>query len=107
MTALAGIWRFDGRPDSDDACARMLSAQRMYGLHDASQWSAGGLAMGRRLMRLLPEDLFDNQPLVGGGGRYVLVADIRLDNRKDLEKDLRIPASIAQSTCDAAVLLAA
>jgi hypothetical protein len=47
MTALAGLWRFDGRPDVDDGCARMLAAQQIYGLHAVAQWTdQGGAALG-------------------------------------------------------------
>src|SRR4051794_28223606 len=102
MTALAGLWRFDGQLDAAGDCARMLRAQELYGPHDGARWSDGGLALGRRLMRLLPEDVFDRQPLHGGGGRYVLVADVRLDNRDELTEALRIPDTQARVLCDAA-----
>ena len=107
MTALAGVWRFDGAPGTDDDCARMLSAQRIYGIHDVAQWSNGPIALGRRLTQLLPEDRFDAQPLVGADGRYVLVADIRLDNRDELSRELGIASARAREMSDAAVLLAA
>ena len=107
MTALAGIWRVDGRADAGERCARMLAAQEMYGPDAGAQWSGGEVALGRRLMRLLPEDAFDRQPLVGGGGRFVLVADLRLDNRAELIESLQIPDSAARSLSDAAILLAA
>src|SRR5215218_2954974 len=107
MTALAGLWRLDGRPDAADGCARMLKAQELYGPHAGAQWSKGDLALGRRLMRVLPEDIFDSQPIVGGQGRYVLIADIRLDNRAELIKALRMPESQATNSCDASILLAA
>jgi asparagine synthase (glutamine-hydrolysing) len=107
MTALAGLWRFDGRPDAADGCARMLAAQELYGPHAGAQWSDVSVALGRQLMRTLPEDSFDRQPLIGGDGRYVLVADIRLDNRGELIKTLGIADAQARSLCDSAILLAA
>ena len=107
MTALAGLWRFDGQPDAAEGCARMLAAQELYGPHDGAQWSEHAIALGRRLMRVLPEDVFDRQPLIGDGRRYVLIADVRLDNRGELTRDLMIPASQARTLCDAAILLAA
>jgi asparagine synthase (glutamine-hydrolysing) len=107
MTALSGLWRFDGRPTAAEGCARSLTAQKIYGPHHAAQWSDGDVALGRCLMRFLPEDAFDRQPLIGGGGRYVLVADVRLDNRDDLIEALRIPVPQARTLCDAAILLAA
>lgn len=105
MTAVAGMWRFHGPPNAFEDCERMLASQRIYGLHDVAQWSNGDLAIGRRLMRVLPEDAFDRQPIVGGGGRYVLVADVRLDNRDELIAELRIAG--ANLISDAAVLLGA
>src|SRR5215813_12167764 len=107
MSAIAGLWRFDGRPDAALGCKQILASQRFYGPHAAAHWAAGDLALGRQLMRLLPEDDFDRQPLIGGGGRYVLVADVRLDNRDELIETLRIPVPQARTLCDAAILLAA
>jgi asparagine synthase (glutamine-hydrolysing) len=107
MTAIAGIWRFDGRPGAAESCARMLAAQKLYGPDHGAQWSDGSFALGRQLMRVLPEDAFDRQPIRGGDARYALVADVRLDNRDELTDGLRIPAPQARTLCDAAILLAA
>ncbi len=106
MTALAGLCRFDGCPDAGEACARMLAAQELYGPDAVAQWSSGDVAFGRRLMRVLPEDAFDRQPLIGAGGRYILVADVRLDNRSEITDSLQLPG-LSTSLSDAAVLLAA
>src|SRR5215467_8426831 len=107
MTAIAGIWRFDGRPDAAESCGRMLAAQRIYGPHAGRQWADENVALGCRLMRVLTEDAFDRQPLTTADGRFVLVADVRLDNRDELIESLRIPLPTACTMCDAAVLLAA
>ena len=107
MTALAGLCRFDGQPDAAECCTRMLEAQKVYGPHQSAQWSNGSVALGRCLMRVLPEDIYDREPLIGGDGRYVLVADVRLDNRDELIEVLRIPTLQARVLCDGAILLAA
>jgi asparagine synthase (glutamine-hydrolysing) len=108
MTALAGIWNFDRRPDAATSCRRMLSAQQIYGPHDSALWGDGGdVAIGRSLFRLLPEDAFDRAPQIGGGGRFALVADVRLDNRDELARALRIDESEMSALCDAAVLMRA
>jgi asparagine synthase (glutamine-hydrolysing) len=107
MSAVAGLWRLDGRPDAGEGCARMLAAQAIYGPHHSAQWCDGPVALGRRLTRLLPEDVNDRQPLVGGGGRHVVVADLRLDNREELAAALAIPGERARTLCDAAILLVA
>ncbi|HEY4939807.1 MAG TPA: asparagine synthase-related protein [Rhizomicrobium sp.] len=107
MSALAGMWNFDGKPDAGLSCARMLTVQSIYGPHDEAQWDMGSICVGRRLFRSLPEDSYDNQPLAGGDGRYILIADVRLDNRDELIGTLQIPPDRARVLADSAVLLAA
>jgi asparagine synthase (glutamine-hydrolysing) len=106
MSAIAGIWRITARPEAAESCERMLAAQSIYGNHKSNVWSASPVALGRRLAKLLPEDVYDDQPLIGGGGRYVLVADLRLDNRDELIESLEISPAQAKTMCDAALLLA-
>lgn len=107
MSAIAGIWDFRGGRDVEDDCGRMLAAQQIYGRDGERAWAAGGVALGWRLTRLLPEDVFDTQPLAGGESPFVLVADLRLDNREDLADELRLPPARSRTLCDAALLLAA
>lgn len=106
MTAIAGIWNLDGRPEAGRSCARMLRALLPYGPHGVRQWDADTVALGRRLWRLVPEDAWDQQPLTGGGGRYVLVADLRLDNRDEIARNLGL-SEAGRRLCDAAILLSA
>lgn len=83
MSAIAGLWCTDGRPAATPL-DRMLAALSPYGPDGAGDWAEHDVALGHRVMHLHPEDLADRQPLTGAGGRFVLVADARLDNREDL-----------------------
>ena len=83
----------------------MLRALTMYGPDASASETFGPIALGRDLARLLPEDRYDHQPLVGAGGRYALVADLRLDNRDELAADLGVSAGQAAMACDTQVLL--
>src|SRR5947208_5460322 len=107
MTAIAGVWDFRGSRDVETDCAPLLVAQSIYGRHQDNRWTDGTIALGRRLTRLLPEDVYDGQPLQARERAFVLVADLRLDNRQDLADELRIDAARARTMCDAALLLAA
>ena len=66
---------------------------------------ADHFALGGCLLHLLPEDRFDRQPLWAPDRSCCLVADVRLDNRADLTRDLNLtqPDSLA----DSAILLEA
>ena len=105
MSAIAGIWSWGTTCEPDPSCGRMLAALRSYGPHAQDRCHRGDIALGRCLFRTLPEDEFDRQPLTGAGGRYVLVADIRLDNREELLSRLGHVESHHPPLCDAAVLL--
>jgi asparagine synthase (glutamine-hydrolysing) len=84
----------------------MLQALRVYGNDDCAQFTGPSLAMGRCLLRLLPEDRFDRQPL-SAGAVTSLVADIRLDNRAELELELNLSQQQAAEMADSDLLLAA
>ncbi len=106
MTAIAGLWRLDGRPDATEGCERMLAALRMYGPDASAAWDGGDVALGRCLKRTLPEDACDRQPLVGPGG-LVLVADARVDNRDELARALGIDGERLRALSDAELMLRA
>ena len=105
MTALAGIWSFAGHDRGHD-CERMLAAQKIYAPDRPVSWAAPGLAMGRRLFRLLPEDRFDRGPVVSADGRRALVADLRIDNRDEIVAALGAPEG-GRTLSDAALLMLA
>lgn len=84
----------------------MIEAQSRYGLREAAA-DLGGLALAARLYPLLPEDEHDAQPLIGGEGRFALVADVRLDNRDELASALGLDSAQARLLADSAVLLRA
>ena len=74
MSAIAGMWSFDGGVQVAQACDAMLQALSIYGHDSSARYTSPSLAMGRCLLRLLPEDDFDQQPL-SGAGVTSLVAD--------------------------------
>ena len=106
MSAIAGIWSFDGGVPVASACHDMLQALSVYGKDDRSQYTGSSVAIGRCLLRLLPEDRFDQQPL-SAEGVTALVADIRLDNRAELGAELGLSTQQAAVMADSELLLAA
>lgn len=105
MTALAGIWRLDGQPDAAEQCQRMLASQQIYADGKPAVWDDGNIALGRAMFHLLPEDRFDRQPLIGAGGKLVLIGDLRIDNRDELISALG--QGDARDMADSALALAA
>jgi asparagine synthase (glutamine-hydrolysing) len=107
MSAIAGVWHLDGRPRAHRELGGMLDALAMYGNGQSASIDLGDAALGRCLMQVLPEDRHDRQPLVVAPEHSWLVADVRLDNREELARKLRLPACSLRQECDAQLLLAA
>ena len=86
MTAIAGI--ASSRPDLrlDHICATALAAQSLYGAGRAALRQVEYAAFGIDLYPTLPEDKFDRQPICDE--RFMLVADLRIDNRDELSAQL-------------------
>lgn len=105
MTAVAGFWGFSGEARSVEHCRRMLDAQQVYAPDPPVIWSDSGVALGRRLFRLLPEDCHDRGSAVGVDGRWCVAADLRLDNRDELADRLSLFSGEAAQLSDTALLL--
>jgi asparagine synthase (glutamine-hydrolysing) len=103
MTALAGVWGWRGGSDALTKCRAALAAQGGCG-GDESVAEIADLALGRRLFPLLPEDRFDAQPVLGGDGRFALVADLRIDNREELGEDLGLSRDRLAGLADSSLL---
>lgn len=101
MTAIAGWVRARDFP-AEKQCEAMLSRQRCYGNRDAQIRSLGDATFGSSLFATLPEDQFDDGPLVDGR-KWLLAADIRIDNRNELITALGCDRELG----DAALLLKA
>ncbi|HKP34745.1 MAG TPA: asparagine synthase-related protein [Sphingomicrobium sp.] len=82
----------------------MLRAQDAYGNLPARA-DVGPLSLGRNLHPMLPEDVYDRGPIVRGP--HALVADVRIDNREEIERSLGIGTDDAARQCDAAILFEA
>lgn len=107
MTALAGYWSLDDRPDAGTRCERMLKAQQIYGPEAPAMASDGAIALGQRLFVIEPDTRRPAKVALGAGGTAMLVADARLDNRGELGEALGIGAAELGPLSDAALILRA
>ena len=105
MSGIAGLLRFDGRPVSRHELERAANALRQYGPDRSDTIASGSIGLVHVLMRMLPEDRFDRQPLRGASGSLI-TADLRLDNRDDVLARIGIARQQAAVWSDSHVLLA-
>ncbi|HEX8307123.1 MAG TPA: asparagine synthase-related protein [Allosphingosinicella sp.] len=106
MTALAGFWSIDGGVDPATRCLTMIEAQSLYGTVESAGRLAD-LALALRLHPVLAEDENESQPLIGGNGRFALVADVRLDNRPEIAAALGLGPAEISHLADSSLLLRA
>jgi asparagine synthase (glutamine-hydrolysing) len=107
VSAIAGWIDLGGKTNPRRATENILARLADFGPDLRQCRSLGGACFGRALHRVLPEDDFDTQPLIGGGGRYLLTADVRIDNRDELAARLAVSPVTLKRTSDAGLLLAA
>lgn len=85
MTALAGYWALDSKPDAETSCQRMLRAQQVYGPQPPQVRSEGAMAIGARFFA---SSLRGSEAVACGESGALLVADVRLDNAAELSREL-------------------
>ena len=105
MSSIAGLLT-DDLKSGLQICGDLLAPQKIYGPDGQSAGSLGNATFGRCLFRLLAEDVFDQQPVIGCDGTAMLVADIRIDNRDALVTRIA-SASEARTWSDSRLLLQA
>lgn len=104
MTAIAGIVSDQPDPQLERLCLDALVRQSRYGGGRATVRALPEAVLGIDLHAVLPEDQADRQPLENS--RYLLVADLRIDNRRELIARLGQPTQGTRQS-DAEILLLA
>jgi asparagine synthase (glutamine-hydrolysing) len=89
MSGIYGLLRFDGQPIDREALAKMRHAMDYYGPDGGGEWHEGPIGLGHLLLKVTPEDCFEDQPVINAD--LSLVAFARLDNREDLLREFGIP----------------
>lgn len=106
MSVICGLFALDPR-HNDRLCREMLGRFPWLGPDRIATRNLGEVSFGFAQRRMLPEDDFDAQPLIGGDGRLLLTGTVRLDNREELGQTLGILPSQLKKYSDSAIILAA
>ncbi len=106
MSAIAGMIDWRGGP-AGPAVRKATAALALHGRDGEGIWDGGDVALGWRQTILHTEDYADRQPLTGGGGRFHLAFDGRIDNRAELATLLALDPERAREMPDSAYALAA
>ncbi len=106
MSAIGAIFQRDGAPVDRSDIERMGRALAPYGHEFRRTVTDGPVGLACALNAFTPEDVGQRQPVIGGGGRYTMLFEGRLDNRDDLIEALGLDRAAATRMSDAALALA-
>ena len=104
MSAIFGFQYRDGRTASSEELARMSESLRHRGPSGSGVWQGQSAAVGRRLLNPDPGSL-KPVPVAEDQGRFVLVADARIDNRDELIAMLDLPSGSDPGLTDEEIIL--
>ena len=105
MAAIAGVIGQGWTRSPADDCQAILARLVQFGRGRRSVETLGHAAFGHNQHCIVPQDAFERQPLIGGGGTVMLTADVRIDNRDELSATLGISSQDARERSESALLL--
>ncbi len=105
MSAIFGMIRFDGADVAARTIDRMANILRHRGPDGHKTVVTRCAGLGHCLMRVHHQDIADAQPLRAGS--MIVAADLRLDNREWLARELAIAPAGMDDVPDSAMVLAA
>ena len=105
MSAIAGLYRLDGRPVPPVELEGMLGALAHRGPHGRNAWQDGTAGLVHAMLWTTAESQQEHLPWVHPSNLLVITADARLDNRGELVALLSL--ADAENLGDSAIILAA
>lgn len=96
MSAIAGVYVRSGPPLDQEAVCRMVTSMAYRRFDSVATWRSERVSLGNGHWRNTPESLYEQLPLIDQDRGVVLVADARIDNRKELISTLGISRSVIE-----------
>lgn len=84
MSAICVVIRFDGARVDRERFERMTAASAYRGPDGIGHWIEGHVGLAHLALHTTTEARRERQPLIHAAGHLVLVADARVDNRREL-----------------------
>jgi asparagine synthase (glutamine-hydrolysing) len=98
MSAICGIVRFDGKPVDSSELETLVESSPYRGPEGVGYQLHENAGFAHLALHVTPDSAHEKQPLVSADGRYVLVADVRLDNRDEFLGKLGIRKDVDRSS---------
>ena len=89
MSAICGIFHFDGKPIAN-LIESMMSSMDYWGPDGSGVWREDSVALGHLMLHSTPESLHEKLPIKRQTDDIVITAQTRIDNRDELFRALGI-----------------
>lgn len=103
MSAIFGILSVDNSPINQGYLLQLQQSLRHRGIDGYKLWSEETVGLGQMMLYTTPESKLESLPLEYGD--WVITADARIDNRKELFDKLSIKPSDQKTTTDALLIV--
>lgn len=107
MSAIAGVYRLNGRPVETPIMGEMVDRMHHRGPDAQNYWSRGSVGLGHGMLHTTPESFHATLPHESAQSGCVITADARIDNRDELLSDLRLHSGPDQVIPDSTLILRA
>jgi asparagine synthase (glutamine-hydrolysing) len=107
MSGIVGVYHLDRQLVESLQLRHMVDVLAHRGPDGSNIWLDGAVGLGQRMLWTTPESLLEQQPLVDKTGSFVLVADLRIDNRQELISALNFAGWPIEKITDSQLVLAA
>jgi asparagine synthase (glutamine-hydrolysing) len=107
VSAIVGIYNFDGRPVGNDGLQAMNLTLAHRGPDGGAVWCDGAIGLGHRILHTTTESLHEVLPFVNSAADLAITADARIDNRDELIEALGLTNRAAEEMADSQFILAA
>lgn len=107
MSIFFGIFRPQGGPVDPKAFEDMCRASKREDFDGMQSHMEDKIAVGHLMLRVSPEDKYDQQPLKSSCGRYLLVGHFRLDYRDELGDKIGLTNVELEMTSDSRLVMMA
>jgi asparagine synthase (glutamine-hydrolysing) len=95
MSGICGLFNLDDAPVAEAGLRAMTAMLERRGPEATGHWRSGPVGLGHTLLATTPELLFERQPFKHRETGCVITADVRLDNRNELLRALKL-----ETRCD-------
>jgi len=107
MSAICGIFHFDGKPVTKHLIESMMSSMDYWRPHGSGVWREGPVALGHLMLHSTPESVHEKLPIKARVDDIVITAQARIDNRDELFGALSIPQPDRKNIPDSQLILKA